>query len=424
MRPMMMTSVVSLPLLVSVGVSASPIATNSDSHGGGSFDLLLTWSPFGFLGNVSIGTPPQPVTSFVDWTWIGQYAFTTTCHGDPERTWDCFAHDQAIFNQSQSHTFRNQSASYPSRTWNPNHFFFYQDLTVNYASDIETIGPSSARLIIQAADQHFDLTSAPYPFAGVYGLSPVFKGDNGTTPPPTAAPTASIQSPFYQAWVAGAWPEPFVAFHYCYNGSVDASKSTCQGHDGLQTLGAYNESLVRGDLSWYDIGLFPEVNVVDFIYEPAVYNYWTLDLTKLSLGDKVQALNESAGAGAIFDHASYGRGAPLSVNAYAELIVATAATPITLDAPPNNGNQSFYKVDCATVTTFPPIRYQFRGHERVWEITPSNYVEKLNDLCVLNVRTLGDGDFIAGNFGETFAKDKYIVFDFEKNKVGLADLNW
>ncbi|KAL8800505.1 MAG: hypothetical protein Q9182_005141 [Xanthomendoza sp. 2 TL-2023] len=373
---MMKLSMILLPLLASNGIlsNASPISSNgghSDSNDG-SFDLLLTWSPFGFLGNVSIGTPPQTVTSFVDWTWIGQYAFTTTCHGNPERTLDCFAKDQAIFNQSRSHTFRNESASYPSRTWNPNHFFFYEDLSVDYASDIETIGPSSTRLTIQAADLHFNLTDAPYPFAGVYGLSPVFKGDN----------------------------------------------------DGLQTLGGYNDSLVRGDLSWYDIEFFPEVNVVDFVYEPALYNYWTLNLTKLSLGDKTQALNESTGAGAIFDHASYGRGAPLSVNAYAELIAETAATPITLDSPPNNGNQSFYKVDCSTTADFPPIRYQFQGHERLWEITPSNYVEKLGDLCILNVRTLGDGDFIAGNFGETFAKDKYVVFDFEKNKVGLADLSW
>lgn len=179
MHSILMKSLIFLPLLASDGiVIASPIRPLSDA--GGSFDLLLTWSPFGFLGNVSIGTPPQQVTTFVDWTWISQYVFTTTCQGDPERTLDCFAKDQAIFNQSLSHTYRNESALYPSRTWNPNHFFFYEDLTVDYASDIETIGPSSARLIIQAADQQFDLTEAPYPFAGVYGLSPVFKGDNGT----------------------------------------------------------------------------------------------------------------------------------------------------------------------------------------------------------------------------------------------------
>ncbi|KAL8908892.1 MAG: hypothetical protein Q9171_005264 [Xanthocarpia ochracea] len=423
MHSVLMKSLIFLPLLASNSIiRASPIAKNeiqriSDTKGNkgskGSFDLLLTWTPYGFAGNVSIGSPPQQFPAFVDWTWIGQYVFTTKCQGDPERTSDCFAEDQFIFNQSQSRTFRNESALYPSRTWNPNHFFFYEDLTVDYASDIQTIGPSSTRVVIQAADQQFDITEDPYPFAGVYGLSPAFKGDN-----------ASIQSTFYQAWVAGAWPEPFTAFHYCYNGSVDTNKSTCQGADGLETLGGYDDSLVQGELSWYDIIFFPEVNVVDFVYAPAIYNYWTLNLTQLTLGDKVQALNESTGAGAVFDHASYGRGAPLSVNAYAELIATTGATPITLDSPPNNGNQSFYQVNCTTVTTFPPIRYQFQGHEKVWEITPSNYVEKLDDICVLNVRTLGDGDFIAGNFGETFAKDKYVVLDFEKNKVGLADLNW
>ena len=233
-----------------------------------------------------------------------------------------------------------------------------------------------------------------------------------------------MQSPFYQAWSAGAWPEPFVAFHYCYNGSVDTTKSTCGGYDGLQTLGGFNESLIDGEMSWYDIVFFTDVNEIDFEYSPPIYNYWTLQLTELSLGDNVQALNKSRGAGAIFDHASYGRGAPLSVNAYEELISMSGATPIALDSPPNNGNQSFYQVDCDKVEALPPIKYRFGGSERPWEIVPSNYVETINDTCVLNVRTLGDGDMIAGNFGETFAKDKYIVFDFEKLKVGLADVRW
>lgn len=169
-------------------VGASPARRRPEKAA--SYDLPLTWSPFGFLGNVSIGTPPQLVTSFVDWTWINQYVFTTTCHGDPERTYDCFAKDQAIFNQSLSSSFRDQSALYPSRTWNPNHFFFYEDLTVDHASDIETVGPSSARITLQAADQQFDLSDAPYPFAGVYGLSPVFKTDNSRSSP--ASPPLSL----------------------------------------------------------------------------------------------------------------------------------------------------------------------------------------------------------------------------------------
>lgn len=143
-----------------------------------SYDLPLMWNPFGFLSNVSIGTPPQQVTSFVDWTWISQYVFTTRCHGDSENTYGCFSKSQRIFNESLSSTFRYESSRFPSRTWNPNHFFFYKDLTVDYASDVETVGPSSARLTLQAADFQFDLSAAPYPFAGVFGLSPVFASDN------------------------------------------------------------------------------------------------------------------------------------------------------------------------------------------------------------------------------------------------------
>lgn len=176
---------------------------------------------------------------------------------------------------------------------------------------------------------------------------------------------------------------------------------------------------------WYDIIHFPVVNVIDFVYSPAVYNYWTLNLTRFSLGDEDQPLNETTGAGAVFDHASYGRGAPMSVNAYQRLIDLSGATPITLETPPNNGNQSFYQIDCDQTENLPPLKYEFFGSDKVWEIRPSNYVEDLGDgTCVFNVRALGDGDMIIGNFGETFSKDKYVLFDFEKLRVGIADVNW
>ena len=226
-------------------------------------------------------------------------------------------------------------------------------------------------------------------------------------------------------WSAGTYSSPVIAYHYCYNGSADTAKDSCNGHDALQTLGGYKQSLVKGEITWYDNFVFPEVNIVDFVYSPALLNYWALPLTKLSLGEEEQALNESAGAAAIFDHASYGRGAALSVNAYNRLIEITDAKPVTLTSSPNNGNQSFVQVDCGRSSTFPVLKYQFGEATRIWQIPPSHYVENVgNDTCVLNVRTLGDGDMIIGNFGETFAKDKYVLFDFEALKVGLADLNW
>lgn len=167
------------------------------------------------------------------------------------------------------------------------------------------------------------------------------------------------------------------------------------------------------------------MNDDDFVYNPAVYKYWAISLTRLSLGDEEQALNKTTGAGAIFEPASYGRGAPLSVNAYERLLNITDAKPIVLEQPPNNGNQPFYQVDCRMMHTFPPIKYQFANDNKSWNIEPKHYVEKVgNGTCVLDIRTLGYEDLGSANLGDNFAKDKYIIFDFETLKVGLADVKW
>lgn len=168
-----------------------------------------------------------------------------------------------------------------------------------------------------------------------------------------------------------------------------------------------------------------EVNVVDFVYKPGFFDYWTLRLTSLSLGDKPQGLNQSTGAAVVFDHASFGRGAALSANAYQNLIALVSAEPILLASPPNNGIQPFYSFDCAKMSSLVPIKYQFAGNRKAWEITPKHYVTDYgNGTCVFNVRVLGDGDFIIGNLGETFAMDKYIIMDFQRLRVGIADVKW
>ena len=138
-----------------------------------SYDMPLTWNSFGFTTQTSIGTPPQSVISIVDWTWNSHYLVTTLCKGSPLNTFDCLAPGQSLFNQTKSSTFKNLSDQYPSQTWNPNHFFFNLDLKVQYASDVEIIGPSKTTVRLQAGDTQFQQPFVQ-PFNGIFGLSPVF----------------------------------------------------------------------------------------------------------------------------------------------------------------------------------------------------------------------------------------------------------
>lgn len=389
-------------------VAAAP--ATSYGNGGAVYHWPLDWTPLGFIGNHTAGTPPQKITSFVDITWIGDYMLTTKCKGEVNNVDSCFVPGQAYFNESESSTFKYLPNERPLN-WNPNHFFFWKDMFIDIAKEVVEVGGVITNTIIQAADFAFK-QDFPYPFQAVYGLSPVFKGDNVT-----------IQSPFYQAWRQGKWKDPVTAFHYCYPGK---SKKTCQGHDAIQSLGGIETNRIKGDIHWYKNVISPEVNVVDFEYKPEVFNYWAVTLSKFAVGNEVQAINQTTGATGVFDHASYGRGAPLSLNAYARLVQVANATPVVLANAwgVNNGNQTFYEIPCTEKTKLPDLKYWFEKDSKPWVIKSSNYVDEVEGKCVLNVRTLGYGDMIIGNLGETFARDKYLIFDFEKLRVGISDVKW
>ncbi|GKZ24117.1 hypothetical protein AbraIFM66951_008930 [Aspergillus brasiliensis] len=405
--------------LLVAAVTASAVPTSLATRHLQSVDLPLTRSSYGFLTDIALGTPGQSLPYLVDWTWTGHYVVTTLCYNDPTATYDCLNVDQKIFNQTLSSTFINQTDQYGYLYWDPNHFYFTEPAAADVATDMLRIGPTGVNTTIQAANFVFNETISAFPFSGVYGLSPVFKGDN-----------RSVQASFYQGWRSGAWPSPIVSFIYCHN---NVTKAICSGHDGIQTLGGYNTSHVHGNITWYDIIVTEAINTLDFVYAPAVINYWALKLTRFSIGDEEQQLNQTTtldgkqAAVAAFDHASYGRGAPVSVYGYQRLVELVGAKAVTLSDPPNNGEQGFYQFDCRNTSSLPPLRYEFAGSKRVWEIAPENYVEVLTNgtnKCTFNVRTLGDGAMVMGNFGETFAIDKYIMFDFETLQVGIADFAW
>lgn len=145
------------------------------------YDMPLTWTPFGFTSSITLGTPPQKLTTFVDWTWNSLYVVSTTCLNIENNKERCLVPEQQYFNQSKSKTFMDLAKQHPTQTWNPNHFFFNLNLTVDYSQDVENVGPVSALVRFQIADFQFKQQSV-YPFGGVYGLSPVFKEQKSKYP--------------------------------------------------------------------------------------------------------------------------------------------------------------------------------------------------------------------------------------------------
>lgn len=201
------------------------------------------------------------------------------------------------------------------------------------------------------------------------------------------------------------------------------------GADAVQTFGGYSVELASKGLTWYPLTSVPTVNQIDFPLSPEIFSYWSIELEKFSIGTEEQELNVTAESqlnakpAAIFDHASKGRGLPMSADGYARLVEVTKAVPAgNLTTPPNNGMQPFYTVDCGSVDQLPTVSYVFSGSAKEWLVTPVTYVSKLADTCVLNVRVIGSGAWELGNFGDTFLLGKYIVFDYENLMVGLADL--
>ncbi|KAM4066021.1 eukaryotic aspartyl protease [Hirsutella rhossiliensis] len=388
------------------------------SPGKGVYDWPLDWDPLGFVSKARVGSPGFEYKLFVDWTWISHIVGSPKCFGQ----WDpklCLHPDQVYWDPRNSSTFKNLSSVYQDRTWKPNHIFFENPLHVEYGSDLVQIGPVSSRAVLQLTDFTFNVSQAmgaAYPFTGIFGMSPVYKGDG-----------PDYQSAFYQQWKGGSWKSGLAGFVYCYEEA--RKKTVCNGHDGIQTMGGIRKDLIKGEkIWWYDVKLYPDVNDLAFVYKPAMYNYWGIELDGLKIGSesqRVEPTSNKSGKAAIFDHASYGRGTPLTPNAYARLVKLTDGKPVKPKSPPNNGPQSSYSVDCSRISSFPTLKYKFAGHSREWEVTPKMYVEKMKDgSCLLNVRALASGDRFIGNFGETFAKEKYIVLDFERNRVGVADMQW
>jgi hypothetical protein len=163
---------------VQAGPGLRPRGYKRDCDKADRYDMPISWHANGFMSNMSIGTPKTDIPVLVDWTWISQLIISPKCFGefDPEA---CHFPGQPAWDPRTSSTFKNLSDKFDERTWKPNHFFFNDPLHVEYGSDSVQLGPVASESVIQVTDMTFNVSTYgfPFPFAGVFGLSPVFAND-------------------------------------------------------------------------------------------------------------------------------------------------------------------------------------------------------------------------------------------------------
>lgn len=161
---------------------------NSPGHWnprGGQYDLPLDWDPLGFVSKIGIGSPKFDYKIFVDWTWVSHIVTTPKCYGQFNPSL-CMHPQQVYWDPRNSTSYKNLTSLYGDRSWKPNHFFMNDPMSIEYGSDLLHIGPVTGEAVLQLTDLEFNVSAkygVPYPFTGIFGMSPVFRGDDGKLKP-------------------------------------------------------------------------------------------------------------------------------------------------------------------------------------------------------------------------------------------------
>ncbi|OJJ98499.1 hypothetical protein ASPACDRAFT_122297 [Aspergillus aculeatus ATCC 16872] len=435
-----------------------------------SISVPATWNGFGYLFNITVGTPPQSLTVLSDWAWVTLFTRSARCEGryDPAH---CVAEGQSYFDERASTSYSDQTAL-PRLRWDTS--LYSPDFTVNYATDTVCINhPDNTSHICTTPQTTIQVSDFPFaghyvppvPFGGIFGLAPVIPGLNATYHPT-----------HYQAWKQGRTGAQ-IGFNSCAKLS---SKKFCHGGDAKFVFGGTDTSLYDADqVIWYPIVTPPWLGDEMFLpIKPSIWNFWATPWTggwiveTLPDGEKrwstnyavpfpATALNKDflpadhsdrkfrSGSPrynstelvtplAVLDDGSEGLGVPVTASQYVELVRLTGGRKA--DAPTRAAiaaqwtssttgmaTQDWYLIDCTT-KGLPELVYEFdrRGN---YSVGAEEYVQKIEATgeCYLNAHVwehsrTETGDATVISVGDGILKGLYVVLDFERNVFGLAPL--
>lgn len=194
--------------------------------------------------------------------------------------------------------------------------------------------------------------------------------------------TRNITSPFQHLVNSGEISEAVFSF-----------KLNSQNEDtgGELILGGYDEADFTGPLRW-----LPVVRKA----------YWEVSLEEVGIGPftLTQPLR------AIIDTGTSLLTFPNVLAEYMNTAIGAQPTSVGL-----------YHLECSTLPSLPTLKLRMGGYD--FELEPEDYVIKYDSVCVSAITGL---DLASDNYmpmcilGDTFLRKHYSVFDFARDRVGLA----
>jgi len=160
--------------------------------------------------------------------------------------------------------------------------------------------------------------------------------------------------------------------------------------DGELTLGGYDDSKFKGDITWIPLS------------EP---KYWQIDIEDITAG-------------------SYSSGTTNGIVDSGTSLITGPSTSIikialSVGAMPNIMGQ--YTIDCAKVPNLPDLEFKING--QVWKVPGKDLVIESAGTCLFAMMGMDIPTGPQWILGDVFMRKFYTIFDYENQKVGLAEPN-
>jgi len=323
-------------------------------------------------GNITLGTPPQNFIAKFDDTEEVVYFIS------PENNFD-YWYTKARYYQNESSTGANSDLTFSD---------YWSDAKGHVVTDVINLNGVEALVNVGVADTDNGYSSVQWSHAdAVFGLHVAILPDDDSR---------SNVSVLRQ--IAGQLDQPVV--------TVLARLSNASDHGSVSTTGQIT------------IGALDVVNCESNYAITPKYNQWNYaSLLGVSVGSySNNSLNDDILAADEWHRWHY-----VNNDLFDALIAATNAVDIS-PAPsekPRNHYYDTFTVDCASVSSFPPIVLTLGGNVQV-EVRGEDYVELQSDgTCLLAVSPYGDGA-ASINLGLNFLTNNCFADFYNVGQLGFS----